>query len=271
MDIHHFAFVFGLMGNIISFLVLLAPAPTFYQIYKKKSTEGFHSLPYVVSLLSCMIWIYYALLKKNTGLLLITINSFGCVIESIYISIFLFYASKKLRISTIKLVLLLNVFGYGSMLLSTLYLVDERSKRINIVGWVSLVFNISVFAAPLSSMRRVIKTKSVEFMPFNLSMCLTLNAVMWFFYGLSLKDYYIALPNTIGFLFGIVQMVLYLMYKNSQPLVMEDPVKVQNHQSDHIIEVVKLSSDNKNDIAVIQDDVESNNKQNNTGDNNGNV
>ncbi|KAK4256878.1 hypothetical protein QN277_006544 [Acacia crassicarpa] len=265
MDIHHFAFVFGLMGNIISFLVLLAPAPTFYQIYKKKSTEGFHSLPYVVSLLSCMIWIYYAFLKKNTGLLLITINSFGCVLESIYISIFLFYASKKLRISTIKLVLLLNVFGYGSMLLSTLYLA-EGSKRINIVGWVSLVFNISVFAAPLSSMRRVIKTKSVEFMPFNLSMCLTLNAVMWFFYGLSLKDYYIALPNTIGFLFGIVQMVLYLMYKNPQPLVMEDPVKVQNHQSDHIIEVAKLSSDNKND-AVTQDHVESKNKQNNPGDN----
>lgn len=265
MAIHHqsFALVFGLIGNIISFLVFLAPVPTFYQIYKMKSTEGFQSLPYVVALFSCMLWIYYALTKKDSGLLLITINSFGCVIESIYIAIFLFYASKKLRLSTIKLLLLLNVFGYGSMVISTLYFA-EGSKRVNIIGWISLVFNISVFAAPLFVMRRVIRTKSVEYMPFNLSMCLTLNAVMWFFYGLFLKDYYIALPNTLGFLFGIVQMVLFKMYRNSKPVKLEEPVKVQT-QSHHVIDVVKMTSnDNNNNDAATEEDVEAN-KHNDRG------
>ncbi|KAI4343576.1 hypothetical protein L6164_010910 [Bauhinia variegata] len=234
------AFIFGLLGNVISFMVFLAPMPTFYQVYKKKCTEGFQSLPYIVALFSCMLWIYYALVKKEASLLLITINSFGIVIETIYLGIFLFYAPNKARLSTIKLLLLLNVFGFGAMLLSTLYL-TKGAKRLNVIGWICLVFNISVFAAPLGILRRVIKTKSVEYVPLSLSFFLTVNAVMWFFYGLFLKDYYIALPNTLGFLFGIVQMVFYMIYRNATPVVLEDPKKLQELSDGHVIDVVKLN------------------------------
>nr|WNV59958.1 SWEET10 protein [Betula platyphylla] len=231
------AFAFGLLGNIISFMVYLAPLPTFYQIYKKKSTEGFQSVPYVIALFSSMLWIYYAMLKKDANLL-ITINSVGCVIESIYIMLFLFYATKKARVLTVKLLLLLNVFGFGLMLLLTLYLA-KGTKRVQILGWICLVFNLSVFAAPLCILRQVIRTKSVEYMPFPLSFFLTLGAVMWFFYGLFLKDYYIALPNTVGFLFGIVQMLLYIVYKNAKK-VLEDQPKL--HVPEHIIDAVKLTT-----------------------------
>ncbi|KAH1246034.1 Bidirectional sugar transporter SWEET14 [Glycine max] len=238
-------------GNVISFMVFLAPLPTFYQIYKKKSTDGFQSLPYIVALFSSMLWIYYALVKKDASLLLITINSFGCVIETIYLAIFLIYAPSKTRLWTIKLLLMLNVFGFGAMLLSTLYL-TTGSKRLSVIGWICLVLNISVFAAPLCIMKRVIKTKSVEFMPFSLSFFLTINAVMWFFYGLLLKDYYIALPNTLGFLFGIIQMVLYLIYRNAKPQGLEEQTKVQELNG-HIIDVVKPNHVTKNGpVPVIE-------------------
>ncbi|KAI3825728.1 hypothetical protein L1987_07321 [Smallanthus sonchifolius] len=212
-DIQHpLTFTFGILGNIISLMVYLAPAPTFYRIIKNKSTQGFQSIPYVAALFSSMIWIYYATLKTDATLL-VTINAFGCVIETLYITIYIAYAPKNIKIQTTKLVVTLNIVGFWVIALSTHYLA-EGPTRATILGWICLVISVSVFAAPLSIMKRVIRTKSVEFMPFGLSFFLALSAVMWFFYGLLQKDIYVALPNIIGFVLGVVQMVLYFVYKN---------------------------------------------------------
>lgn len=44
-----------------------------------------------------MVWIYYAWVKSNE-FLLITINSVGCITESIYVAIYIVYAHKKARV-----------------------------------------------------------------------------------------------------------------------------------------------------------------------------
>ncbi|KAL0341399.1 UNVERIFIED_CONTAM: Bidirectional sugar transporter NEC1 [Sesamum radiatum] len=139
--------------------------PTFYTIWKKKSSEGFQSIPYSVAFLSASLLLYYAFLKTN-AYMIVSINGIGCVIETIYLLMYIVYAPKKAR-------------------------------------------------------RQVIRTKSVEFMPFTLSFFLTLCATMWFFYGFFVQDYYIALPNVLGFLFGIAQMILYFIYKNAKKDVNE--------------------------------------------------
>ncbi|KAL0402777.1 UNVERIFIED_CONTAM: Bidirectional sugar transporter NEC1 [Sesamum radiatum] len=214
LTVEHLAFLFGLLGNLVSFLVFLAPMPTFYTIWKKKSSDGFQSLPYSVAFLSASLLLYYAFLKTN-AYMIVSINGIGCVIETTYLFMYIMYASKKAKLFTIKLVLLFNFGGMGLVILVSL-LAYKGSKRVSLVGWVCAIFNLAVFAAPLSIMRRVIRTKSVEFMPFTLSLFLTLCATMWFFYGFFVKDYYIALPNVLGFLFGIAQMMLYFMYKNAK-------------------------------------------------------
>ncbi|KAL8456745.1 hypothetical protein ACS0TY_034009 [Phlomoides rotata] len=205
-------FTFGVLGNIVSFMVFLAPVPTFYQIYKKKSTQGFQSVPYVVGLFSAIMWIYYAFLKPDTTLL-ITINSVGCFIQTIYICFFLFYAPKPARLKTLGLIFGLNVVGLGLIVGLTQFLA-KGTTRGEVVGWICLVFSLCVFVAPLGVVRQVIRSKSVEYMPFLLSFFLTLSAVMWFFYGLLRKDYNIAIPNVLGFIFGVIQMGLYVMYNN---------------------------------------------------------
>ncbi|KAF3644094.1 Bidirectional sugar transporter SWEET14 [Capsicum annuum] len=251
------AFAFGVLGNIFSFLVFLSPLPTFYNIYKKKSSEGYQSIPCVVALFSAMLWIYYAFLKTNATLL-ITINTFGCFIETIYVGFFIFYAPKEARIQTIKLLLILVVGGFGGIVLLSHQFIFEGAVRVQVVGSICLVFSLCVFVAPLCIVRQVIKTKSVEYIPFLLSIFLTLSAVMWFIYGLLLKDFNIGIPNVLGFTVGLLQMVLYVMYnkKEEKDFVKEQNLpELKNHviilhndknlpelSEEQIIEIVKLGS-----------------------------
>ncbi|KAK4752989.1 hypothetical protein SAY87_021787 [Trapa incisa] len=276
MAAHHaitLAFAFGLMGNIIGFITFLAPLPTFYHIYKRRSARGFQSIPYAVSLMSATILLYYGSLKKD--MLLISINSFGCFISMAYVGSYLAYATRNGRWLTVKLVLGMNVLGFGAIFLSTTLVGHKLSPKTQIeaLGWICMVFSICVFAAPLGIMRKVIRTRNVEYMPFSLSAFLTVGAVVWFCYGFFRRDFFIAVrsnfssqttignslglgdniffilqvPNILGFLLGMIQMGLYFFYRNSRASVYRDAGLETvagndklSEQGEQVIEVVSL-------------------------------
>ncbi|CAH9080304.1 unnamed protein product [Cuscuta europaea] len=241
LDHHHpWLFVFGVLGNIISLLVFLAPLSTFVRIWKAKSTMGFHSVPYIVALFSSMLWIYYAYIKKN-AILLISINSLGILIEAIYVLLFLIFASKTARRHTL-MELLVSVGGFALIFVVS-WFPFSGEDRISLVGWICVFVSTAVFAAPLSVVFQVIRTKSVEFLPFYLSFFLTTSAIMWFGYGLMMKDLRIALPNILGFFLGLLQILLYLLYRKAKPAIVmeeEDPKKTSQ---DHVVVGIELQQD----------------------------
>ncbi|XP_078160436.1 bidirectional sugar transporter SWEET12-like [Carex rostrata] len=254
---HPLAFGFGLLGNILSFLVVLAPLPTFYRVYKKKSTESFHSLPYIVALFSAMLWLYYAILTRDV--LLLTINGTACVFESLYLAIFIVYAPKDALVFALKLISMLNVVLYGCLVIfSFLFITGKR--RIEVMGTISASFAVCVFVAPLSVIKQVIRTKSVEFMPFSLSLFLTLSAIAWFFYGLLQKDTFVAVPNVIGFLFGIAQMVLYFMYRTPDAKKGEAMISPVVDLEMYQCQTTDASNTNAHEIETTNDSVEAEKK-----------
>ncbi|XP_062209243.1 bidirectional sugar transporter SWEET12-like [Phragmites australis] len=258
---HPLVFAVGILGNILSFLVILAPVPTFYRVYKKKSTESFQSVPYVVALLSAMLWLYYALLSMDV--LLLSINAIACVVESVYLAIYLVYAPKDALTFTVKLLCTMNVGLYGAMV-AFLQFYIEGQRRVSIAGGIGAAFALAVFVAPLTIIRQVIRTKSVEFMPFWLSFFLTISAVVWFFYGLLMKDFFIAMPNVLGLLFGLAQMALYLVYRNPNKngavsVLQANDQKDQQLQAPHVAatldadgEVVSADTDGAKNSVVVE-------------------
>ncbi|XWS39360.1 hypothetical protein CRYUN_Cryun18bG0046400 [Craigia yunnanensis] len=198
-----------------------------------------------------MLWLYYALIKKD-AFLLITINSFGCIVETIYISMYIACAPKNSRMSAMKLFVAMNVGLFSSILILTHFLV-KSSIRIQVLGWICVAISISVFAAPLNIVARVIRTRSVEFMPFNLSFFLTLSAIMWFAYGLFIKDLCVALPNVLGFILGMLQMLLYAIYRNTEKVIKEKKLPEQ------IKTIVVLSTLGASEVYPVAVDTNTNN------------
>ncbi|XP_022961545.1 bidirectional sugar transporter SWEET16-like [Cucurbita moschata] len=227
--------VLGIIGNVISILVFASPIKTFIGIVKKKSTENYKAIPYVTTLLSTSLWTFYGALKGADGLLVTTVNAAGVAFQLTYVTLFIIFAPKRKKVTTIKLVCLFNVVFYGSVIGATLLAMHGR-LRLTFVGILCVALTIAMYASPLAAMRNVIKTKSVEYMPFLLSFFLFLNAGVWSAYAILVKDIYILVPNGIGFALGTVQLILYGMYKDKSKSTKSTEM-MEEEGSAHLVEM----------------------------------
>ncbi|KAI3817423.1 hypothetical protein L1987_11213 [Smallanthus sonchifolius] len=228
IDVHNpLVLVFGILGNIVSTGVYFAPIPTFISICKNKSTMGFQALPYMVALFSSLLWLYYSIIKEGDTFLLITVNAFGSLVESVYVIIFIMYATPYGKKQTFKVLSVAMTLCLAISLGSYLFL--NGPTRAAVVGWICVGMSISVFAAPLTIVFQVVKTKSIEFMPFLLSCLLTLSAMMWFAYGMFSKDLCVTVPNVLGFVLGVIQIALYQYYKQKSKMISLPEIKLPEH------------------------------------------
>ncbi|KAF8030825.1 hypothetical protein BT93_D0118 [Corymbia citriodora subsp. variegata] len=158
-------FLCGILGNAVGLSLYLAPMTTFKRIIKNRSTEQFSGVPYMVTLLSCSLYTWYGLpFVSSDNLLLLIISIMGVVIELTYVLIFITYAPKKKRAKItgfcgLALILILT------FALVSLFILHGKTRKL-FCGITLDIFSTITYASPLSIMTLVIKTKSVEFMPF---------------------------------------------------------------------------------------------------------
>ncbi|KAB2611002.1 bidirectional sugar transporter SWEET5-like [Pyrus ussuriensis x Pyrus communis] len=186
-------------------------SPTFLKIIKQKSVGEFKPDPYIATLLKCALWSFYGCpIVHPNSLLVLTINGTGFAIELIYIAIFLTLFWEKTLEATF----------FAIVVFVTLRFFEFPQGRCRIIGILRIVFNIIMYATPLTVMKMVIKTKSVKDMPFSLSLANFCNGIVWSIYAFLKFDQYIVFPNVLGSLSGAVLLILYATYyKDQDPLL----------------------------------------------------
>jgi solute carrier family 50 protein (sugar transporter) len=130
--------------------------PTFIRIWKKGSVEQYSSVPYVATLLNCMMWVLYGLPAVHPhSMLVITINGTGMAIELTYIALFLAFSLGAVR-RRVLLLLAAEVAFVAAVAALVLNLAHTHERRSMIVGILCVLFGTGMYAAPLSVMVRSI-------------------------------------------------------------------------------------------------------------------
>ncbi|KAF8696836.1 hypothetical protein HU200_036475 [Digitaria exilis] len=238
--------VVGIIGNVISFGLFLSPVPTFWRICKAKDVEEFKADPYLATLLNCMLWVFYGIpVVHPNSILVVTINGIGLVIEAAYLTIFFLYSDGRKRKRAF-LVLAVEIVFVAIVVVSVLLAAHTHEKRSMIVGILCVIFGTMMYASPLTVMKQVITTKSVEYMPFFLSLVCFLNGLCWTAYALIRFDLYLTIPNGLGTLFGLAQLILYACYYKSTP----KKTKEKNVELPTVVSASNIGSGGGGNVSV---------------------
>uniref|UniRef100_A0ACD5ZAP9 Uncharacterized protein n=1 Tax=Avena sativa TaxID=4498 RepID=A0ACD5ZAP9_AVESA len=140
----------GIAGNIFAFVLFVSPLPTFRRIVRNGSTEQFSAMPYLYSLLNCLVCMWYALPLVSSGVVLIaTVNTIGAAFQLAYTAVFIAYADTKKQRLKVSLLLVGVLCAFGLIVYVSMALFDHKPRQA-LVGYLSVASLICMFASPLS-------------------------------------------------------------------------------------------------------------------------
>ena len=79
------------------------------------------------------------------------------------------------------------------------------------------------YAAPLSTLYQVIRTKNSASLSLRLVLANLVNGSLWLVYGTARKDLVIAFPNGVGAAFALVQIGIFFRYRRKRGEPLSDP------------------------------------------------
>jgi len=93
----------------------------------------------------------------------------------------------------------------------------KNDTKVLIVGVLANVNNLFFYAAPLTTIVSVFRTRNSVSIHRRTMIMNTANGTFWFAYGLAVSDIFLIIPNGIGTILGVFQIVLCILFPSKAP------------------------------------------------------
>ena len=196
--------IFGWAGTIIATYFYLAPVVPFMQVLTNKlNYKDSPGVLLIMSFMNCILWADYGLVKND--FMVYFANGIGGTITLVWITIYLIFLGKK----SIYLAL-----GYNCGLIAVIVLIMIVFFILdyNITGYIAMIFNVLMYAAPGEKIYRVITTQDYKLIPIFSTIGGLACSLCWLMYGIYQNDWKLYVPNALGLLFAVLQVTVYLIY-----------------------------------------------------------
>lgn len=253
-----------------SVLVSAAPLPTIQQIKKKKNVGSLPLLPYSCMAANCVLWTTYGLLRHTPSIWLP--NGFGLLLALYYIQSFIqsnhrpeHGQSPSSPFTALSRSVKFQLAGVGATVCAAALAFESQFQPgasaaaiADGVGASAVLLCIALFASPLSTVKTVVETKSADSIPLPFSLASLLCCFFWSVTGiLELHDLNVIVPNALGFLFGLAQVGLKLLYSGNskdsnaltdRPLLSSTEAKLSQ---DYVQDLNKVQREKETDYVLM--------------------
>jgi solute carrier family 50 protein (sugar transporter) len=113
----------------------------------------------------------------------------------------------------------------------------SNGMNLNIIGTADNINLVFFYGAPLSTIYTVMKSRSAETIHVPTMLTNTANGSFWAAYGIAVLDPFIAVPNALGALLGLIQIILCLLFPRNTTLktttTTSNQEEVKNNHNHH--------------------------------------
>jgi solute carrier family 50 protein (sugar transporter) len=199
--------ILSLICPVVTMTQFASPAPVVLEALRKLDVQNL-PIPVMVSQAACnMLGTAYGLRVRNEVVL--GSNMFGLGCQTVFLA-----ANHYVTCG--------NGHWIGfSVQIQAIYCIAlyicVEVVSLNVLGQIITLFNLILFAIPLTKLGTILKSKNATSLPMAMTVVSFASNALWSLYGLLIKDMVVTLPSVLGYILCAFQVLVLLWCHNKLP------------------------------------------------------
>ncbi|KAJ3195349.1 hypothetical protein HK101_000461 [Irineochytrium annulatum] len=202
------SYIIPALGDVTGLLLFLAPIPAVRLALAQGKLGSLNPIPFALITVNCLGWIVYGLYIKNY--FVFVTNWIGWALGTWFcLSLRPLMPAAQVRIVE---VILLGV-SMAVYLLSAISFISlgEESAKLTL-GFMTNVILVAFYGSPLTVMWEVVRERDSSGLNTAIAVTSLINSSLWVVYGQVIVDWFITVPNALGVIFSVTQLILLGIY-----------------------------------------------------------